>query len=373
MSRRRQPESELPFVAALMDTMTNVVGVLTIVLVMIGISLASAVNKVLSELPPATPAQVQTAQTVADKLRAVVKALEEQLKQLTTPAIPPAAELEKEIARLEQEIKLKGIKFLDIESLAKELAKREEELKKKQEEATRLVQERDRLKALLAATPVIKPPEAKVVRIPDSRPVPDGAVKQYILVTGDGLTYFDVDGARATYAREFLSANVQSCVFERRKVGATTRVIFDQTKLADYFSKRKLQYRNLLLTPKFDPSKSYAVITLTPTPGTGEKPAQFNVPGSPFEAALRKIKFNPKNVVMFKVTADGFENYLLARDIADRIGVPAGWDFQGDQKFTQTFGVYDIPVNVLVKPVPTPTPKPGAIPKAVDPLRERLD
>ena len=38
-----------------MDTMTNVVGVLIIVLVLIGISLARSVNKVLSDLPPVTP------------------------------------------------------------------------------------------------------------------------------------------------------------------------------------------------------------------------------------------------------------------------------------------------------------------------------
>jgi hypothetical protein len=51
MARRKHSEEELPFVA-LMDTMTNVVGVLIIVLVMIGIGLARSVNKVLSELPP---------------------------------------------------------------------------------------------------------------------------------------------------------------------------------------------------------------------------------------------------------------------------------------------------------------------------------
>ena len=44
--RKRHSEEELPFVA-LMDTMTNVVGVLIIVLVMIGISLANAVKKCL--------------------------------------------------------------------------------------------------------------------------------------------------------------------------------------------------------------------------------------------------------------------------------------------------------------------------------------
>ena len=51
MARRAKPhEEELPFVA-LMDTMTNVVGVLIIVLVMIGIGLAKSVEKVLSDLP----------------------------------------------------------------------------------------------------------------------------------------------------------------------------------------------------------------------------------------------------------------------------------------------------------------------------------
>src|ERR1700743_2760969 len=53
MARKGHHEEELPFVA-LMDTMTNVVGVLIIVLVMVGIGLARSVNKVLSELPPVT-------------------------------------------------------------------------------------------------------------------------------------------------------------------------------------------------------------------------------------------------------------------------------------------------------------------------------
>ena len=58
MARRRHDNAtELPFVA-LMDTMTNVVGVLTIVLVMAGISIAHAVKKILTDLPPATAAQL---------------------------------------------------------------------------------------------------------------------------------------------------------------------------------------------------------------------------------------------------------------------------------------------------------------------------
>jgi len=56
--RKKHAEEELPFVA-LMDTMTNVVGVLLIVLVMVGISISSTVKKILSDLPPITVEEFQ--------------------------------------------------------------------------------------------------------------------------------------------------------------------------------------------------------------------------------------------------------------------------------------------------------------------------
>ena len=77
MSKRKHEEQELPFVA-LMDTMTNVVGVLIIVLVMVGLSVASAVKKVLSDLPPVTE----------EELKEIV----EQAKQL--PKLPTPKEVE---------------------------------------------------------------------------------------------------------------------------------------------------------------------------------------------------------------------------------------------------------------------------------------
>jgi CO dehydrogenase/acetyl-CoA synthase alpha subunit len=87
MSKRKHEEQELPFVA-LMDTMTNVVGVLIIVMVMVGISLAAAVNKILSDLPPVTEAEH--------------KELVEQIKKLPPMAENPTELQEKEkIAQIE--------------------------------------------------------------------------------------------------------------------------------------------------------------------------------------------------------------------------------------------------------------------------------
>src|SRR3954469_15264367 len=121
MSRRRNRQShdeELPFVA-LMDTMTNVVGVLIIVLVMIGISLASSVKKVLSALPPVTVEQLQ------EILKKVVDA---------TPKEDPK-KLAEEQKKLEEQIKKAGeewktldlssdkqkVKLMDLDELRKRL------------------------------------------------------------------------------------------------------------------------------------------------------------------------------------------------------------------------------------------------------------
>src|SRR5215475_11858404 len=91
MARKGHHEEELPFVA-LMDTMTNVVGVLIIVLVMIGIGLARSVNKVLSELPPVTveehaklKKEVESKQPVEDpqKVEQELKKLDDTMKKVT--------------------------------------------------------------------------------------------------------------------------------------------------------------------------------------------------------------------------------------------------------------------------------------------------
>jgi cell division protein FtsB len=89
MARKAKPhEEELPFVA-LMDTMTNVVGVLIIVLVMIGIGLAKSVQKVLSDLPMVSVEEH--------------KILKDEMGQYDAKRDP--AEVQLEIAKLQDELK----------------------------------------------------------------------------------------------------------------------------------------------------------------------------------------------------------------------------------------------------------------------------
>ncbi len=186
---RKREEQELPFVA-LMDTMTNVVGVLIIVLVMVGISIASAVRKVLSDLPPVTPEEHQ-------KMVEVIKELP------PPPADPKKIEEDKKIA--EQKLKkaiedLKTIdtttvesqmKFMDLESFHKKLDDARKLRIAQKAEVDKLIAEVERMKALLDDTPVYKPDPPTYIRLPNPRPFPEKPNETRIFVAKQGVLYLN--------------------------------------------------------------------------------------------------------------------------------------------------------------------------------------
>ena len=151
MARKAKPhEEELPFVA-LMDTMTNVVGVLIIVLVMIGIGLAKSVQKVLSELPMVSVEEH--------------KILKDEMGQYDAKRDP--AEVQLEVAKLQDELKkiedelhaLEGEKsknpnvMVDLDKLAKELEEKRKDRDRRKLEAEKMLADIDKMKVQLDNTP----------------------------------------------------------------------------------------------------------------------------------------------------------------------------------------------------------------------------
>jgi len=188
MSKRKHEEQELPFVA-LMDTMTNVVGVLIIVLVMVGLSVSNVVKTVLSDLPPVTKEELA-------EIRENAKSL---------PKLPTPEQLEEQKKKAETDLKkiledLKTVDVSDLESKMKAMDldeyKKQLELRKKEREAQKaatdkLQAEVERLKALLDQTPVYQPPPPKYVRLPNPRPYPEKPNETRVLVAKQGVLSFN--------------------------------------------------------------------------------------------------------------------------------------------------------------------------------------
>lgn len=188
MSKRRHDEQELPFVA-LMDTMTNVVGVLIIVLVMVGLSISDAVTTVLSDLPPVTPQELAQIREQAKQLPKLLtpKEIEEKKKQAEMD-LKKAIEDLKTVDTSDLESKMKS---MDLESYRKQLADRKKEREAQKVATDKLLAELDRLKALLDQTPVFQPPPPSYVRLPNPRPYPEKPNETRVLVAKQGVLSFN--------------------------------------------------------------------------------------------------------------------------------------------------------------------------------------
>lgn len=189
--RRHEGEFELPFVA-LMDTMTNVVGVLVIVLVMVGISMASAVKKVLTDLPMVDQAQFDELEkkVLANVSKDEAKKIEEEQKKIEESLKKTVEELKTlDLAMTKQNIKVTD--FADIQAKI-DAQKKLRDLQKAKMEA--LLAELDRLKRLLDQTPVYKAPPSTYVRLPNPRPFPEKANETRVLVAKQGVLFFNEKG-----------------------------------------------------------------------------------------------------------------------------------------------------------------------------------
>ncbi len=383
---RRKPhhEEELPFVA-LMDTMTNVVGVLIIVLVVVGIGLAKSVKKVLSELPPVTVEEhEELKKKVADK----------------TPKDDPR-KLDEELAKLEEELKKatadlsdlettkekQNIKVIDFDSLQKQIEERRKQRDKLKETVAKLLAEVDQMKARLDQTPVYQPPPPTVVKLPNPRPMPDQAQLQRFLISGKRIIYLNEEDTVELVERELKQADASIALshetvkgpdgkpaMQREKSGRLSpvrRTVYDLKKFTDYFTRRRLSSRDAALQVSQVPNSNRIQMRITPTPTAGEDLEKARVFISTFQSQLRKMKSDPKAVAWFIVYKDSIETYLALREVVDQLGVPAGWELTGNAFFTRWLpGEY----TVAFTPVAAPAVPAGAAPTVtIAPPKATLD
>lgn len=375
--RRPGGASELPFVA-LMDTMTNVVGVLTIVLVMIGISLAKAVRKVLADLPAASAEQIQTAQAQLDQAAAARDATRNQLAAIRRDPHSDAklnAELLAELASLELAVTDKTLPLIDLDSLRAEQATREAELKAKAAEATRLAAERKRLTDLLEKTPLVRQPDRKVVRMPEARDIPAGADIYYAYVIGSQIHLLDPISAKTMVMDEFHRESlhlIQQIIKVKR---AKDRVIYDQAKVVGHFAKLNLTVRGQKITVPANPTSTQLALHIAIDPAQGGVAiADPLPPNSEWQHLCERVRSLPRSVLIFRVRPDAFATYLRAREVADAMHLPCGWEIEGGTGFDVALTEFE--VNRLEAPPPPPPPQPATAPPRPPeppPPKRRLD
>jgi len=118
---------------SLLDTMTNVVGILVIVLILTQLGVGDAVKRISESLPDITLDQLQLARQEADELRSLLEKLNEQKEEVEARAtwdLATADMQRKELERLKRDLTELMEANVEIDKLRKEV----EELRKRAKE-----------------------------------------------------------------------------------------------------------------------------------------------------------------------------------------------------------------------------------------------
>lgn len=370
MSRRRSASSEMNL-DSLLDTLTNVVGVLVLMLLLTSLNVREAVERILDLHPEqldvsaadlaavqqqaadlarqreALLPQVQASQRTADQqeLMALFQKLDS-LKSGEKPAAPPPEPL----AELQQQLAQKTQKS---SALSQELVKLEEELQ--------------RLKGQLDQTEVVAAPPPRIVHLPNPREPPPEA-KQILAVCRDGrVALFDPDELREAAKKRvaFLQRPLQA------RAGPNGPL--DCQKLVEQFNQAAAvssgPYRARLVVENFN-----LVLIYEPRGTAGETAKQVASRTSEFRRLLKRLD-PQKFYVRFLVWSDSFNEYVAARIVCDELKLSAGWE-PYDAAYQWKLGL-GVTVECQGKPAPPPPqpvapPPPGPPPPPPPPLPNDL-
>lgn len=409
MARRRSKTSATSGnMDSLLDALTNVVGILVIVLVAVQLSSQDAARQIVEEYekkisPEEREKAEEHAEKVSKELKRVEKLIQREKKLQSGDPEKEIQELREELKKLEeltkkesseaekkkQDAEAKKAEVMEqIEGLHKQLAELEE--KNDQAEVQRLA-----LMTSLKETRAPKPPPVKEVRLPTPKPsymfAPNakGEIELknlqplYVLCRGDRIIPFPITGPtwkNDPNLERWFERTLKSLKIATDKDGwiiPNPTLYKSYEEMADAIVKEAEEKSpNLRGYDDFEISLKRAGasvnIVLTPKESAGEKINRAASKLGVFNKLLFEIATskNPFFYIRYMVEPDAFETYLEVRNFTDSWampgasaqGWPAGWEPISANVYQRE---YSTGVRAGEKPKPSPTPPPKAGPRVV--------
>lgn len=363
MSRRRKTDDEDDGgLDSLLDTMTNVVGILVLVLIVTQMSVSEVVDRIIadSDIDEAAIAEAEEAMSLKQR----------EVEELETRLIDPT-KIDTERQRREIELKRELIErrrrqlsqaeteqnqFVmrverDRERASANIAENERIKASRDEleaELQTLLRQRASLKASLDRTPRQPAPPNIRVSVPDPQPPPKGARPVFLVAAGDRIVPLNVQGFQAE------AAKAARAIAARNAKGRGPDAAIDAAAFTEAWT--KLKRRDAMVDVEyFVADRREPKLRLHIREGVGATAEQFRDRRSFLWSRrwLGGVDFS-RSYVRFYVLPDGFAVYADARRILDRNDVPTGWQPQ-PQDWTFTAGV---PGGVRLGPDRGEQPKP---------------
>ncbi|HOD80226.1 MAG: hypothetical protein BWX88_04283 [Planctomycetes bacterium ADurb.Bin126] len=313
MARRRH-NSEMNF-DSMMDTLTNVVGFLVLVLMLVQLGLGEAVERIRSIDPLAFGLRDEDVRRTVEDAEAQWRTVAELTARWDQAQQRSGADRE-ELERLKgspaEAVKVASVDLEQARKLLDEARRKAQELEKR---LAGLVAEREKLKGQLDKTPARAAPPTKIVKLPNPRQPPKGATEMVFLCREGKVYWVDQDNLLDR-------AMKRTAYFQRQNRNKPTEV--DGEKLTAFFDKPPpVQDTTFRLRIRIINYRPYAVFERLPN--AGETAEQIAHPQSAYRRALRVATLKNR-YARFIVWSDSFDAYLEARRIADEMDLPAGWE-----------------------------------------------
>lgn len=312
--KRKKSSSGGASLDSLLDTMTNVVGILVILLTVTQLGVGEAVERIKGAV---TEEDMERSQEQVEELDSLLELEKDQLKtikELTEKKDNVNIEEQQALAeKLKKELeKLKEIR-VDIEKLKKEIAARDKQVQELEKSIVSKEKELADIKARLAKTPDPGPtPNAKIVNLPNPRDAPKGAKP---------IDYICRHGRILRVEIPLLQQLAYQAIAQSRLVTAPEQAV-DCEKLEQLFENRNVGNRDWRIKLKAVGGVPYLILNLRE--GRGDTSERLSKSTSLFRQELRKI--NPRLFYLnFRVWADSYDTYLVARSYADQRNLMAGW------------------------------------------------
>ncbi|NND99691.1 MAG: hypothetical protein HKN47_20425 [Pirellulaceae bacterium] len=351
---------------SLLDTMTNVVGILVLVLIVTQMSVADVVSKVIQEN------QVDTEQL--ETVKAELREKKEEEKDLERILISPLdidsekqkEELQKKKELLERRKKLLeekkkeqnqfALKIKEDKAMAeanlKKIADTEAKRNELQTLITTTLDEKAKLEAMLSKTPRKPAPADIKVSIPNPRPPPQGA-KQVPIICAENKVYplnIEVFRKRAELrAKEIIA---------RARIQKDPVKGYDPATFAKFWEKLKDQDM-FFDVEYYIVANRHLRLRFIPREGRGGTDRQLINPRSAVRAEYLNLIDPAQYYARFYVLPDSYDVYVTARRLFNKSGLLSGWDPQNqDWQYTSHVpGGIELGPPIEKKPAPPGPPR----------------
>ncbi|MGB7346316.1 MAG: hypothetical protein WBD20_19010 [Pirellulaceae bacterium] len=364
-ARRNRDSDDDGGLDSLLDTMTNVVGILVLVLVVTQLSVKDVVTQVIAQSKVEAEDLEEVKQQLVEK-----KEMADELERILVSPLEIDSEKQKEELQkkkelLERQRKLMeqkrqeknqfALKMKDDRELAKQNMQLIEDTKEKRAEletlVTKSLDEKARLDALLSKMPRRAAPADIKVSIPNPRPPPPGA-KQIPMVCSQNLVYplnIEVFRSRA-------DVRAKEIIARARLVNDPIKGI-DPEKFSQFWNQLKDQ-DDYFDVEYYVVGDRHLRLRFTPREGRGGTDRQLVNPRSKIRVDYLNRIDPTQYYARFYVLPDSYDVYVTARRLFDKSGVLTGWDPQNDNYLYTSWVPGGIELGPPVEKEDRPPPKP---------------